>query len=240
MIEAQTAISAWPPAVRAMALPFERVHVDEADHQAMLAAAGGRSAGGLSQGLLDRLDIAREAVGGTAHLRLENGSFKQSGYLPRCSSLPDIRSALLARNPRVESLLQVPGPLYLFPWHDIAPGAEFRLFFKEHQAVGISQMGVPAQADLVAPDPTLASALLGFARELGASLALPNFAADAFVEVTTAALKVTLIEINPNTLRTASGLFCRKKDDFDGTLRLAMPVAPNLTGCSQRAGGCQA
>ena len=157
------------------------------------------------------------------HLRLDRGSFKQAGFVPCCRTVEDIERVLMARNPRGAQILSDPGPLYLFPWCQIAPGYEFRIFLRARQIVGISQMLRRWEGTLqVGPARGAAEPILrDFGLRLAQASPLANAAADVMILRGAAGLTCQLIELNPLVRRTDPGLFCHLKNDFDGSLRLA-------------------
>ena len=112
--------------------------------------------------------------------------------------------------------------LYAFPWRDILPWSEFRLFIRDRKVIGVSQYHhQEAYPEIQDNLDAIKASLLPFSRQLIEALHMDTVVADVFVErQEDGRFKTTLIELNPFIQRTDPCLFTWKNGgDFDGGFR---------------------
>lgn len=229
-----TAMETWNSDLRDLLGPHGEVPLTQED----LALIGSATPGFIapdrislprdfSTDFLDDLTSELAEYGTGAHLRLGVCSFKTSNGVSRVRDVAGARAMMLRPNIRVANfalrLLEAGrhASLFLFPWYEIPPWAEFRVFFRGRNVVGASQM--PANAvysEIAAEEDRIRNAIIATCYRLRPLLPADDIIADLWVEINNHEANAHLIELNPFGATTDPGLFSwRNSEDFDGTFR---------------------
>ena len=167
-----------------------------------------------------------------AHLRLNLCSFKRGPQAPRIHDAAGFEAVLARQNYRVYSVLkatvdrELDIQLFAFPWRDIPPWSEFRIFIRDRRVIGISQYHHQTSfPEISAGERAIKASLSDFCRDLLDALHLGSVVADVFVErQENDRFRTTLIELNPFIQRTDPCLYTWKNGgDFDGGFRYREP-----------------
>lgn len=116
----------------------------------------------------------------------------------------------------------VPVVLHLRAWRAIPRDAEFRIFIRDRQVIGVSQYDYRASHPGIGRSADALAAVLGqFSARLMEVLHVPTVVADVWVAPAGGGgLDATLIELNPFAPQTDPCLFdWRKSGSFDGSFR---------------------
>lgn len=231
----RTSIAEWPDALCDLCLPFQQIGLSTDDRDALIALSGGRVAGRnpwevltLSGEFIDDLDDTLRSYSGGAHARFDLCSLKLGAAPPKIRTSGDFISALKRENPRVLSALASfahagrDAHVFLFPWRDMPPWTEFRLFIRDREVVGVSQYHHGRSYPEIEENlEAVKASLRSFSRKLIGALHMDTVVADAFVSPQgDGSFATTLIELNPFVMRTDPCLYSwRNGGDFDGYIR---------------------
>ncbi len=167
----------------------------------------------------------------------ENGAMPRTGYCSwkgstllhqPCRTMHDLLGIITRPDPRVARALMVQLAtddaihIHLRDWRDIAPWAEFRMFFDAGALLGISQYRHRAFfPELARNERDIRRAIGRFLPDLTDALHMDSVVVDIAMQPDdTHGLRAELIELNPFGPMTDPCLFDWKKHDFDGGLRL--------------------
>lgn len=230
----RTSVSEWPDSIRDLCLPVSEFDVTSADTALMIMLSAGEH-GEAKAPRLSFSDDFRSDLGAVlkqypngAHIRLNLCSFKQGPHVPKVHDAASFETVLARQNYRVHSVLKATVDrdeyiqLFTFPWHDIPPWSEFRIFIRERQVIGISQYHHQSRfREISANELAIKASLSDFCRDLLDALHIDTVVADVFVDrQENGRFKVTLIELNPFIQRTDPCLYTWKNGgDFDGGFR---------------------
>lgn len=131
--------------------------------------------------------------------------------------LRDFASNLILRYLKV----QREASIFIFPWREIPALAEFRVFSRDGQVVGGTQIGTQdVHSEIVENEDKIRYAIIELCYKLRRLLPTATLAADWWIEVEDKSVTAHLIELNQLVRSTDVGLFSREtNDDFDGTFR---------------------
>lgn len=232
----ETFIEQYAGQVQALMLPGLEIYLSEQDRIALGASTPGFSEALLLEpknsgpkGLHQKIEAALARFRGGLFLRTGATSFKSS-FLPVTPaktvkramdilSLPNRRAAAFLADSLVNGYDL---NLFAFPWRDIPPWAEFRIFIRERRVVGISQYYHQSSfPEIAVNERAIKAALADFCRDLLDALHMDTVVADVFVEPQEdGRFRTTLIELNPFIQRTDPCLYTWKNGgDFDGGFR---------------------
>lgn len=237
-----TYIENWPPSLRQRSILSYAIPLNVAEVEGLLAHKPWRSTG--DDGCSDALHLLQVKVNDALRafpqgvfVRLGSRSPKDSHYALECG-LRAFRSADVIKmftdgSERVETDLRMAlrfgytPHLFIRPWLDIQPWAEFRCFVRNKVLVGISQYHCCPGAhwreieDRATP---IERAIRGFASEVLPTLHLDDIVLDVFLEERVKeppqSFLVKLLDVNPFFPRADACLFSwRSGGDFDGSFR---------------------
>ncbi len=231
-----TFLEQYPNEILALMLPMLELHLSEQDRMALGSSTPGFAEAllldtpvAISTGLSQQIEAALDRFRDGVFLRTGATSFKSS-LLPVTPaktvkramdilSLPNRRSAAFLADSLVNGYDL---NLFAFPWHDIPPWSEFRIFIRDRRVIGVSQyhhqLSFP---EIPANERAIKASLSDFCGDLLDALHMDTVVADAFVaRREDGRFRATLIELNPFIQRTDPCLFSWKNGgDFDGGFR---------------------
>ena len=230
-----TSIFQWSKDLVRLSLPFQQIEVSEYDCQALIALSNNdpqiiKSHYNtlFSDDFIADIETVLQMYSMGAHIRFDLCSLKIGNHPPKIQISKDFFDVLRRGNMRVASSLSLymqakqDSHLFIFPWHDILPWSEFRMFIRDRRLVGVSQYhhhaAYPEIEEHVTP---IKAALKAFSRDLIDVLHMDSVVADVFVAQHDGRdFKTTLIELNPFLWRTDPCLYSWKSGgDFDGGFR---------------------
>lgn len=229
-----TSVGEWPDAIRALCLPVSEFGVGPADTALMIFLSAGERGEArahrlsFSDEFRSDLDAVLSQYPDGAHLRLNLCSFKRGPLAPRIHDAAGFEAILARQNYRVYSVFKAAVDrdeniqLFAFPWHDIPPSSEFRIFIRDRRVIGISQYHHQSGFhEISTNERAIKASLSDFSRDLLDALHMDTVVADVFVERhDNGRFKATLIELNPFIQRTDPCLYSWKNGgDFDGGFR---------------------
>ncbi len=231
----QTSIHQWPDALSRLSLPFQQIDVSMQDRKALIALSSGEPQNTntphtmmFSDGFIADIETPLQMHSMGAHMRFDLCSLKIGHHSPNIQTSKGFFDSLRHGNMRVASSLSLymhakqDTHLFIFPWHDIPPWCEFRLFIRDRRLVGVSQYHHhTAYPEIETHLTPIKATLMAFARDLIDALHMDSVVADVFIErQDTGDFKTTLIELNPFIWRTDPCLYSWKGGgDFDGGFR---------------------
>lgn len=232
----ETFVEKYSDQLRKLMLPALEIHMSEQDRLAVGAGTPGFSEAlrldapvPISTGLSQQIEAALDRFPDGVFLRTGATSFKSS-LLPVTPartvkramdilSLPNRRAAAFL----ADSLVNFYDlNLFAFPWRDIAPWSEFRIFIRDRRIIGISQYHHQSNfPEIATKERAIKTSLSDFSRDLLDALHMDTVVADVFVERhNNGGFKTTLIELNPFIQRTDPCLYTWKNGgDFDSGFR---------------------
>ena len=242
-----TEIEEWQSELYRLALPFRRIDATRGDFIRIGAAMPGfeKEFGEAAPPRFSELfsSALREIFENQPYgirLRLPLCSLKMRQRRPRILSFDAAIDALMQPNPRVSGMIlqslrqKRSTAVYAFPWRKIPLWAEFRMFIRDGEAVGISQYHHRIVfPQIVEHHDAMISALDKFSQRMADGLHVPSTVADVFVShKEDGSFGTTLIEINPFLKNSASCLFTMEDGgDFDGTFRFRRD-ASTVSACA--------
>ncbi|MGL5011555.1 MAG: hypothetical protein ACRC6I_16880, partial [Paracoccaceae bacterium] len=147
-----TAMGAWCDDLADLMLPFDRLALSRQDLVFMGNGTPGFSYAitdpcpdSFSQVLKSDLTVVMPRYPMGVHLRLDLCSFKTGSSSPRAVGANGALWLMRQPNPRVSGLIRrglaesMELSLFLFPWLPIPHWAEFRVFIRKGELIGISQ-----------------------------------------------------------------------------------------------------
>ncbi len=230
-----TSISEWPDSVFDLCLPFQQIDISKNDLDALIVLSGGIISGqdrsdtlGLSDDFISDFDAVLSAHPAGAHIRFDLCSLKLGSTSPRIFTTSAFLASVSRGRERISSTLssaaieKKDAHLFIFPWHNIPPWSEFRLFIRDRKVVGVSQYHhQKAYPEIQENLEAIKASLIPFSRRLIDALHMDTVVADVFVEQQADdSFKTTLIELNPFIQRTNPCLYSwQNGGDFDGDIR---------------------
>lgn len=225
----------WCHELADLMLPFDRIALSRADLVFMGAGTPGFSylvadpcPDSFSQVLKSDIAIAMPRYPMGAHLRLDFCSFRSGTATPRVVGANGALWLMRQANPRVSGVIRrglsdaKALSLFLFPWLPIPPWAEFRIFIRQGQRVGVSQYHPNAVfAQIAQHEQALIAAFDSFVDAALPRLPQPDLALDVLAEpLANGGFRMRLVDLSVLGPRTDTLLFTWENGgDFDGSFR---------------------
>jgi hypothetical protein len=230
-----TAMGAWSDDFADLMLPFNRVALSRAD----LIFMGNGTPGfafsvtdpcpdGFSQALKSDLTLAMSRYPMGAHLRLELCSFRTGVATPRVVGTNGALWLMRQANPRVSGVIRrglqdgQALSLFIFPWLPIPQWAEFRVFIRQGELAGMSQLhSDQAFAQIAQHEAAIKLALDAFVTAALPRIKQPDVVMDVLAEpMAGGGFRIRLVDMALLGPRSDTGLFSwEKAGDFDGSFR---------------------
>lgn len=199
----------------------------------------------LSDDLMRLIGLELAALKGPAFLRTSYGMAKECpfAYAP-VTTLREVEGILRWNDARLMRFYRErlasgdPASLFLRRWVKIPSWAEFRVFVRARQIVGVSQYPaqtfhpeIPAQAD------ALRQAIVQLFHEMMHLLPLGDVIVEVYADATPKGMVMRVVELNPMLSLADAGLFSWKRGgDFDGSFRyLTHGPTARMAASMQRA-----
>ncbi len=229
-----TAMGVWCDDLADLMLPFDRIFLSRADLIVMGAGTPGFMRNladpcppDFSNILKSDLSVVMAHYPMGAHLRLDLCSFKTDMGSPRAVGVNGALWVLRQPNPRPAGLIRrglqdgAELSLFLFPWLPIPKWAEFRVFIRDRQVIGVSQYHSDGTfPEIGQHEAGLKAALKAFVDKVLPRLHIPDAALDVFAEPIADGFRIRLVELNPMVQRTDPCMFTwANGGDFDGSFR---------------------
>jgi hypothetical protein len=243
-----TSMGAWCDDLADLMLPFDRLSLSRPDLVFMGNGTPGFSyavtdpcPAGFSLMLKSDLTVVMPRYPMGVHMRLDLCSFKTGSGNPRVVGANGAMWLMRQPNPRVSGLIrrglaeQVPMSLFLFPWLPIPPWAEFRIFIRAGQVIGVSQYHTDgAFAEIAQHEVAIRAAMQSFVDALIPRMKLADVAVDVLAEPVGPKFRMRLVELNPLVHRTDPCLFTWENGgDFDGSFRFRQASVPLYHAAAQ-------
>lgn len=234
-----TAMGTWCNDLADLMLPFDRVVLSRPDLVFMGSGTPGFAYAvsdpcpdGFSLALKSDLSMVTAHYPQGAHLRLDLCSFRTGAAMPRVVGTNGALWLMRQANPRVSGVIRRgladkrEMSLFLFPWLPIPPWAEFRIFVRQGERVGISQYHAgPVFPQIAQHEAAIASALDSFAVSALPRLKQPDITLDVLAEpVPQGGFRIRLVDLAMFGPRTDCLLFdAENGGTFDGSFRFRKP-----------------
>ena len=228
----------WPTSLAALAIPARSIDLALEDVEALGAYTpefrdavfGEVTRRKLSSDFFSAINAAIAKARGAVFPRLGYCSWKTSSpcALPARNAQEVLETitrpdARVARALLVAVATQSSVALHLVDWREIPAWSEFRLFIRNRRLVGATQYHCNrAFPELGTVGSALRVEIRRFAEALASAIHMANAVADIYLAPDkNGGLKAELIELNPFSPQTGSGLFSWDRGaDFDGSIRL--------------------
>ncbi len=234
-----TAMGTWCTDLADLMLPFDRVILSRADLVFMGSGTPGFAYAvndpcpdGFSQALKSDLSMVTAHYPQGAHLRLDLCSFRTGAATPRVVGTNGALWLMRQANPRVSGVIRRgladnrDMSLFLFPWLPIPPWAEFRIFIRQGQRIGVSQYHAdPVFPQIAQHEAAIAAALDTFVASALPRLKQPDTTLDVLAEpMPQGGFRIRLVDLATFGPRTDCLLFAAETGrPFDGSLQFRKP-----------------